>query len=120
MLRQESSARNDVEQKLAAETQARLEAEHKAQLEAEKAAQAEEKSKSQIPVTNIVVEEKQPEVIVADVSTDEPQVSEIEPQKTDRTYVCDCCGQNTFTLDQLVKIDSGHLFCSECLAAMRR
>jgi hypothetical protein len=34
--------------------------------------------------------------------------------------VCDCCGRNNIPQSELVRIDSGHLFCPDCVAALRR
>jgi late competence protein required for DNA uptake (superfamily II DNA/RNA helicase) len=33
---------------------------------------------------------------------------------------CDCCGRNNHLAGELTRIDSGHLFCADCLAALRR
>ena len=37
-----------------------------------------------------------------------------------KTQPCDCCGRNDLALSELHKIDSGHLFCPDCFAALRR
>ena len=48
-----------------------------------------------------------------------PQESpSISPQA--EKFVCDCCGRNDLSQDQISRIDSGHLFCPDCLAALRR
>lgn len=110
-LQEETNAKIAAQQKLAEETQARLKAEQKAQLEAERAAQAEE-SEDRRQKT----EERGQDAL----DTTEDGSSVLSPQSSVIRLICDCCGQNTFTLDQLVKIDSGHLFCPDCLAALRR
>jgi len=35
------------------------------------------------------------------------------------TGTCDCCGKEEIPEDQLAKIDSGQLLCSDCLSALR-
>ena len=37
-----------------------------------------------------------------------------------KTQPCDCCGRNDLALSELHKIDSGHLFCPDCFAALKR
>jgi len=36
-----------------------------------------------------------------------------------KTQPCDCCGTDV-PQNELHKIDSGHLFCSDCFAALKR
>ncbi len=36
-----------------------------------------------------------------------------------KTGTCECCGKNNIELGELVKIDSGQLFCRNCLSALK-
>jgi len=38
---------------------------------------------------------------------------------TAATGTCDCCGKENIGGNSLVRIDSGQLFCSDCLAELR-
>ena len=38
---------------------------------------------------------------------------------TVETAECDCCGRESVDAGRLVKIDSGQLFCADCLAELR-
>jgi hypothetical protein len=53
------------------------------------------------------------------------EILEIPPVKPSispaaKTFICDCCGRNDLSEGEMSRIDSGHLFCSDCLAALRR
>ena len=41
------------------------------------------------------------------------------PEVTIKTAACYCCGSEGIREDELVKIDSGHLFCTECINALQ-
>jgi chromosome segregation ATPase len=99
-LQEETKAKITAEQKLADETQARLKAEQKAQFEAGRAAQAEE------------AEDRMQKM--------EDGSSVIGHQSSALRLTCDCCGRNNHLAGELTRIDSGHLFCADCLAALRR
>ena len=51
----------------------------------------------------------------------EQKLSELEQiaVSSDMKGQCDCCGSVDISVDKLVRIDSGHLFCPECLTALR-
>jgi late competence protein required for DNA uptake (superfamily II DNA/RNA helicase) len=36
-----------------------------------------------------------------------------------KTGTCECCGKDDIKESQLVRIDSGQLFCPQCLHALR-
>jgi DNA repair exonuclease SbcCD ATPase subunit len=120
-LEQESNAKAVAQQKLIEEAQARLKAEQKAQIEADKADQAEQELKTQKELASAsVIDESESRMMQTSHEPRPVLHSDSEGGATSHGYTCDCCGQNTFTLDQLEKIDSGHLFCPDCLAALRR
>ncbi len=119
-LRQERQARVELEQKLKAETDARLKAEENAQAEAQKRAEIEEELNIQKELTaqanaEAGVQEE------ANAQARKPLPFNIrEIPAPEKTQPCDCCGRNDLALSELHKIDSGHLFCPDCFAALRR
>lgn len=90
----EALRRTEAEERLKAEAQTRTEAEEKAKAYADAIAEAEERAKNGLgPI----------------------EIREIPAE----TATCECCGRKNIPGNQLVKIDSGELFCPDCLNKLR-
>jgi membrane protein involved in colicin uptake len=100
------------EQKLKAEAEARAkaEAEAAAQLEAQKKATQEAKARAK-------AEEKLR--IEAEKAAATKEKASVTPQVPEKTGECECCGRKDIKESNLIKIDSGQMFCHDCLKELR-
>ena len=112
-----------MERKLQAETQARAEAEK--QIESEKAAkrQLEEELKEiseEFQEFKNSSEARTKQAIQEVIKAKEKEMlAKIETAPTEKTGKCECCGKDNIKVGELIRIDSGQFFCSECLTALR-
>ena len=84
-----------------AERIAKVEAEKKARTYGEAIARAKERAKAEAQERT----EAKP-IEILDISM--------------KTVTCECCGKRNVPENQSIKIDSGQLFCSDCLKALRQ
>jgi len=122
-LHEQQQTNTELKQKLIAETDARLKAETAAQLEAQKRAEVEEELSVQKELTaQANAEAGVHEEANASMRTAIPfEIREIPASSPEpvKRQPCDCCGIEV-PQTELTKIDSGHLFCHDCFAALRR
>ncbi|MHC4791600.1 MAG: RING finger protein, partial [Planctomycetota bacterium] len=96
------------EEKLKAEIEERTKAEEKARFYVEELTEAKERLKAEIEAR--LRAEKHVQHEAAPIEIRSFPVKNIN---------CECCGKDGFSEEELVRIDSGHLFCPECLKELR-
>jgi uncharacterized protein YbaP (TraB family) len=84
------------------ESQKRAQAEERLMVESDKRAAAEEKAMAESQ-KRVEAETKLEEAL----------------SSAKKTAACDCCGKAEIPEDELSRIDSGQLLCSDCLRALR-
>jgi hypothetical protein len=85
-----------------AKTAEQLATQEKAAQEAQTRARAEEKRR--IEAEKLVVAKEK---------------TTLTPQVPEKTGECECCGRKDIKISDLVKIDSGQMFCRDCLKELR-
>jgi len=101
--------RAEVEEKLEWETQARIELENQLQAKGKQLAASETKRRA-----------------TAEARTGPDNTRRAEEQRIEivgvpvKTVTCDCCGNGDVPENRSVRIDSGQVFCSDCLQALRQ
>jgi len=101
-VRAESEKRAQAEERAMVESQKRAQAEERLKVESDKRAAAEEKAMAESQ-KRVEAEAKLEEAL----------------SSAKKTAACDCCGKAEIPEDELSRIDSGQLLCSDCLRALR-
>jgi hypothetical protein len=120
-----------LQEKLLAETDARTRAEQEAQVKARERARAEAQAAAEAQA-RLRAQERAAEEAAARARLEERLRAETEQRarleasrESEVTDVaaavgtCDCCGKDNLAASNLIRIDSGQLFCTDCLAELR-
>ena len=110
LARQHEEARAQAEEKADRETEARI--------QAEKIAQAAQARESGIYPAVVNYEQEESELEQSQLGDSKTQAIDIVEIRG-RTVTCECCGNQNVPANQAERIDSGQLFCPDCLRALR-
>jgi hypothetical protein len=119
--------KDEAEKRVKAELRARIRAEERARLEADARVRTEREANYHVDGQNqdysedTTGSEDEEKTMLGDVESEKTQTkSVIEILDISRNKgTCECCGRKSVQRDLLVKIDSGQLFCPDCLKALR-
>ncbi len=109
-LRAQAEARAKAEARAAAEAAAQLEAQKKAAQEAKARAKAEEKLR--------IEAEERARIEARNLVAAKEKASKTRPVP-EKTGECECCGRKNIKESDLIKIDSGQMFCRDCHKELR-
>jgi hypothetical protein len=118
----EAAARAEAEEKARAFAEAAKNAEDNLKAEIEERTKAEEKARFYAEeLTEAKVRLKAEEERLRAEKQVQREAVPIEIRSFPvKNISCECCGKDGFSEEELVRIDSGHLFCPECLRELRR
>ncbi|MGD9109422.1 MAG: hypothetical protein PVG93_00645, partial [Phycisphaerales bacterium] len=117
-LRQYQQKIDELQQKLS-DAQSEMESQKQAYNQMQQELSTEQKARIEIVEIARRRADERDEVVAQLAELKEAQVIKPAEQPVVQTGSCDCCGADNISLDELTKIDSGHLFCSSCLAELR-
>jgi len=110
----EASERSKAEAKAESETAARLKAEQKARAKAHARSEAEKKLKSE------TLKQSKHQILPDTPRSSDAEASIIEIDNLSRKPAkCECCEREYPSENQLIRIDSGQMFCHDCLAELK-
>jgi hypothetical protein len=129
-LQAEAQARVDAEQRLRAEMQAKDQLDQELKRYVERLAEVQEIARSEAN-GRVELERKLAAEAKARAETSRrapvdiaelPRTEALQAESTDiraKTGTCECCSRSDISENKLVRIDSGQLFCPQCLHALR-
>jgi uncharacterized protein (DUF2164 family) len=110
LLKDEKHARIEAEQKIQAEKQVKNKLEHEPQQYLEQFDKTKEKAATETT--------QKTKVAITTTAQVKPQLTELANNPT-KPGTCECCGKNNVKETELVRIDSGQLFCPACFQAFK-
>ena len=122
MAESEVKERLKAERKVEVEVKERTEAEHRAEREAKARSKVEERLNAEIRKGQEIriPHDSEPQKPPQTTHAPDDEAEIIEDADVSRGHVeCECCGKGNLDEGQLVRIDSGQMFCPECLDELK-